>query len=416
MKSLSVCIDARLTDGSAGGVMQAVMGLASGISKLEDGDEEYLFLVYGGENAWLRQYLGGACRILEVPLPHSPSWKNALKRIAPSARGRWQKLKGLAGSRAIRVPVSNGIIERTSVDVMHFMLQDAFLTNVPSIYQPHDLQHLHFPKYFSGHERLAREIRYRAFCGQARAVAVMTRWSKRDISEHYGLPDEKVKVIPWAPVAGLDGTEPGVEELRKRFSLPGDFLFYPAQTWPHKNHIGLLEALAILRDRMGLNVPLVCSGHRNDFFPQIEKKVRKLRLEDQVRFVGFVEPAEIRGLYGTCTAVVFPSKFEGWGLPITEAFHLEKPVACSNAASLRGLAGDAALLFDPDDPQEMAREIRRLWTDTGLRARLVQRGRERSGQLSWERTARTFRALYRSVAGRNPGEEDRALLSAPPPV
>ena len=414
---LRVCLDARLIPGTIGGVEQAITGLASGLSKLEDGDEEYLFLVHGDHVEWIQSYMQGPCRLLHGP----PSSRlSRLKRVlgdaVPAARSAWHRLSVVTGQRAIRVPVSEGTIEASGVEVMHFTKQDGFLTAVPSIYQPHDLQHLHLPEFFSLRHRLAREVLYRRFCEQAEIVSVMTTWGKRDVVEQYGLPEEKVAVVPWAPV--LDAypvpSENDLTTARSKFSLPEAFVFYPAHTWEHKNHIGLLEALAILRDRYGLTVPLVCSGGLTEAFARIQRKTRQLRLTDQVKFLGFVSPLELQSLYRLSRCMVFPSKFEGWGLPVTEAFLAGVPVACSNVTSLPDLAGDAALVFDPYQPGEIADAVRRLWTDEALRDTLVERGKNNVARFTWDRTARTFRAHYRRIANRPLTEEDRSLLASPP--
>src|SRR5262249_42109345 len=162
-------------------------------------------------------------------------------------------------------------------------------------------------------------------------------------------------------------------------------IFYPAITWPHKNHIALLKALAVLREK-GTIIPLVASGHQQEFYRTIEQWIRQLHLQDQVRFVGFVDSIELQCLYRLCRGLAFPSKFEGWGLPVTEAFSLGVPVACSNVTSLPEVAGDAALLFDPDQPEQIADAVYKIWTDDTLRATLVQRGKDRSKLFSWDHT------------------------------
>jgi glycosyltransferase involved in cell wall biosynthesis len=116
-------------------------------------------------------------------------------------------------------------------------------------------------------------------------------------------------------------------------------------------------------------------------------------------------------LYQLCRCLVFPTKFEGWGLPVTEAFSMGIPVACSNVTCLPDLTGDAALLFDPDQPTDMAAAIRRLWTDETLRATLIERGKKQVARFSWTRTAKIFRAHYRRIGQRFLNEEDRALVA-----
>jgi glycosyltransferase involved in cell wall biosynthesis len=159
-----------------------------------------------------------------------------------------------------------------------------------------------------------------------------------------------------------------------------------------------------------LTVPLVCSGRLNEFIPIIKRHMKRLNLSRQVHFLGFVSPLELQCLYRLSSALVFPSKFEGWGMPITEAFLAGLPVACSNVTVLPELVGDAALLFNPDSPIEIADAIRRLWIDPALRETLIARGKLKAKSYSWDRTARVFRAHYRRIAGRALTDDDRALL------
>ena len=202
--------------------------------------------------------------------------------------------------------------------------------------------------------------------------------------------------------------------VAKKFDLPEAFLFYPAATWPHKNHLGLLQALSILRNKHALRVALVCSGLQNGHFREINRQVQNLKLQDQVRFLGFVTPLEVHCLYMLCRCVVFPSRFEGFGLPVIEAQLAGAPVACSNVTSLPELGGDAALTFDPEKPEEIAEATLRIWKDETLRRTLGERGRTNAAHFSWERTALIFRAHYRRLAKRPLTDEDRMLLEGPP--
>lgn len=406
-------IDARLISGTTGGVEQVIIGLASALSALVDGDEEYLFLTYTGADDWLSPYLRGPCHRLPGPPPSDPLKVRLMHRY-PALRALWHRvLSPLLGVRSVSVPTSDGTIERAGIDLMHFTLQTAFTTELPSIYQPHDLQHLHLPSLFTPRERLKREVLYRTFCAQSRMIVVMSAWGKRDLVEHYHLPEDKVRIVHWGCVLDFYPTpqERDLTAARQRFNLPERFIFYPARMWPHKNHLGLLEALALLRDRDGLVVPLVSSGGFEASYSTIRKRVRQWRLDDQVRFLGFVSPLELQCLYRLCRGLVFPSKFEGWGLPVTEAFAAGVPVACSNVTSLPELAGDAALLFDPYRPDQIADAIRRLWTDEELSRTLIERGYQRIRQFTWDRAARLFRAHYRRLLDRPLTDEDQMLLA-----
>jgi glycosyltransferase involved in cell wall biosynthesis len=422
MTALRVCIDARLSGGH-GGVEQVVIGVAGALSKLVDGDEEYFFLVHPGDDEWLRPHLGGGCRILEQGNP--PPRRGLAKRLAWQFEARvpwlarrrvYPPTEGYTPAEIHDLGISDGTIESAGVDVMHFLLTLGFLTRVPTIYQPHDLQHLHLPDFFTPREIARRELTYRTFCERAALVVMMTSWGKQDLVARYGIPPENVAVVPWGSVLSNYPT-PSPEDLetvRRQMSLPEKFLLFPAQTWPHKNHLALLDAIALLRDETGLEVTTVCPGKQAEHFARIQARASELGLSDTVRFPGFVTPLELRSLYTIATALIFPSLFEGWGLPVSEALGIGLPVACSAIPSLMDVAGDAALTFDPTRPEEIADSIQRVWTDPALRASLAERGRKRSERFTFDRTARLFRAHYRRIGRARLTDEDRELLAAPP--
>jgi glycosyltransferase involved in cell wall biosynthesis len=410
MTPLRVCIDARLGEGQFGGVEQVVIGLAASLSRLEDGDEEYLFLAHPEHDEWLRPYIGGPCRLLH-------SRRGYLNRRSRAiSRGLLERLPSVGTRFAVRP--SDGTAERAGAEVIHFPIQDAFTTDIPSIYQPHDLQHLHLPELFSGWERSRREAIYRTHCARAQLVVAMTSWGRRDFIESYGLPPGKVTVVPGGSVLREypAPTQADLDRLRSRLSLPESFLLYPAQTWPHKNHERLLEALARVREETGAAIPLICPGRQTRDYRRIRDLVERLGLAETTSFPGFVSSLELRGLYELGTALVFPSRFEGWGLPVCEAFDAGLPVASSTATGLPDVVGDAGLLFDPDDVSEIAKQVQRLWTDPELRADLRARGKRRAAEFSFDHTARLFRAHYRQVAHRSSSDQDRILLASPPPA
>jgi glycosyltransferase involved in cell wall biosynthesis len=406
---MRVCIDARLGTGRFGGVEQVLIGIAAGLSGLDEPDDEYLFLTHEGEDDWLRPYLSGPCRILHT----RRSRPN--RRARAIARGLLERAPRVGTRFSVRV--SDGTVERAGIDVMHFAFQDAFLTEVPSIYQPHDLQHHHLPDMFSDWERRRRETIYRAHCAAAETVVMMSSWGRWDVIQRYGLPPGKVAVVPGGSVLWEypEPSESDLSSLRRRLGLQDGYLLYPAQTWPHKNHVRLLEALKLVRDREGIEIPLVCPGSDPRRSREVRARAEELGQSGTAIFPGFVSPVELRGLYRLATALIFPSRFEGWGLPICEAFSEGLPVASSAATGLPDLIDDAGLLFDPDDTDEIAGAAKRLWTDPELREQLSERGRRRSQLFSFDATARLLRAHYRRIAG-SLSEEDRILLDARPPA
>jgi len=415
--SLRVAIDARLETGKSGGVEAVVLGLARSLSRLHDGDEEYLFLTFDGADDWIRPHLSGPCRPLTVPWPRSQGGARAAARAriaarAPGLRAVWRSLPVFPWTRLPRPRPSEGTVERAGVDLVHFTIQSAFLTDIPSIYHPHDLQHLHLSQYFSAREIAKRELHYRTYCDRAKMVVVTSRWARQDLVRQYGLSEEKVVVVAWAPITDEypSPEQAELDRINVEYELPDRFILYPAQTWPHKNHAGLLEALALLRAR-GHSIPLVSTGHLSPHATVLKGQARRLGLSDDIKWLGFVDPATLRALYAEATAVVVPTRFEAASGPVWEAFAAGVPVACSNVTSLPEQVGDAALIFDPDDIGAMADAILALWTDAGLRRRLAMRAKGRVAPFAWDRTARTFRAHYRRLAGQALTDEDRVLIS-----
>jgi len=417
MPPLHVVIDARLFGGQSGGIEQVVIGLASSLSSLEDGDERYTFLAYPKSHDWIQPYISGrATMLLTTAVVPPPRWKRALRENLPGYTRIAETTSLLAGKRTISIPQSDGTIERLGADVIHFPIQRAFLTNVPSIYHPHDLLYRHLPHLLPAYERLKRETTYRRFCDQAKVVSVTSTWIKQDLVRQFELPPQKIAVVPLSPVTGCYATPrtSDIDATAARFSLPEAYVFYPARTWPHKNHLKLLEALALIRDRDNLIIPCVCSGGHDKFFATIRQRIRELHLENQVQFPGHVSPLELRCLYARARCVVVPTLFEAASGPVGEAFATGTAVACSNVTSLPAQSGSGALLFDPHDANDIAHAIRRLWTDESLRQTLIACGRDQIARLTWPQTARHFRALYRQLAKRPLTDEDRHLLTTPP--
>lgn len=415
-RPLRVCLDARLRDGVAGGIQQFIMGLASGLSQLEDGDEEYLFLSFPEHRAWLEPFLRGPCRPLDVfPSGGAPSPGGASLTSRAMGVYRCVAETRFGGLLPVRIPPSDGTVEASGAEVLHLTLQAGFTSAIPSIYQPYDLQHLHLPQFFTPYLRHWRKRTYSTLASAARSVVVMSTWVKEDVVRNLHVPPERVRVIPWAPVTE-EYPEPSADDLgaaRRRFSLPEAFAVYPAQTFPHKNHLALIEAVAEAR-RRGVNVHVVCPGTQTPHFQEIARRLRETGMERYVTFPGYVSPLELRCLYHLARFLVFPSLFEGGGMPVFEAFAARVPVACSNVTCLPQQAGGAALLFDPRTPGAIATAMIRLWSEPATRAEFATRGAERVASFTWERTARTYRALYRETAGRAISPEDVALLEAAP--
>jgi glycosyltransferase involved in cell wall biosynthesis len=380
-----------------------------------DGDEEYLLLALEGRDAWLRPYVSGPCRTLAEPgfSDRSRRLKDRIARAAPIVQTAWQSLP-LRITGVPHIPRSTGLVEAAGADVIHFVTQGAFITGIPSIYHPHDLQHVHLPQFFSPRVRAIRESHYKAFADQATMVAVASTWTRTDVSRHLQIPAGKVVVVPWAPplAAVPEPTRDESIEIAGRLRLPARYLMYPARTWPHKNHAVLLDAVSLLRRRQGIEVLLVFTGHRTQEARALDARARRLGVDDLVTWTGFLEPRDLRAAYRLSEGVIIPSLFEAASAPLWETWLAGKPAACSNVTSLPEQAGNAAIIFDPHSVEAVADAIARLWTSEDSRITLARRGTERVRAFTWDRTARTFRAHYRRIAGAELSDEDRVLIAA----
>jgi glycosyltransferase involved in cell wall biosynthesis len=224
-------------------------------------------------------------------------------------------------------------------------------------------------------------------------VLVESKSTRNDLITLTAVRADRIDVVPHGLGSVRRETPLAEREVRARFEL-GErrVVLSVSAKRPHKNLLALIEALARLppEGRPLLVLPGYPTGHERE----LRERARGLEVAGDVRFPAWVSEAELEGLWALAQAFVFPSLYEGFGLPVLEAMAREVPVACSNASSLPEVAGGAALLFDPHDERAIARALRRLLDDGALRDRLRALGRERAREFTWERTARLTLSSY----------------------
>lgn len=229
----------------------------------------------------------------------------------------------------------------------------------PTVITMHDVQHLHFPAYFEPKERLKREKKYLSTIESADKIIVSYNHVKKDLLKFYNISEEKIHVCP-IPLEQISFKKPNIKDveiLKNKYSKKGDFLLYPAQTWPHKNHINLIKALKIINEQ-GKKMSLICTGKKNKhFFKKIKPFIQKSNLDDMVKFVGLVPEKELYWLYKNTKLVVVPTKYEAGSFPVMEAMALQAPVICSNVTSLPNTIGSSEYIFNPDNVHEIAQKI-----------------------------------------------------------
>lgn len=421
-KRLRIALNAQ-TEPGAGGIETVLLELTA-LTEL-DGPEEYIFVAHCNDVERLRSLIGTHRRIVAAP-PPAPAWtpdplepfKRATGTLRPLAR-RVKRLlaSSTSTSSSEATPVSKGFYESLDCDVVHFPFQCFEPCPLPTIYNPHDLQHFYFPEFFTPDELGWRERVYPSACQAAHTVVVATSVVKEDVVRHYLINPDKVQVIPWSPPplspsvhAQTDGEQRIVAAKYLLDDRP--FALYPAMTWEHKNHLRLLDALALLRARDVPQVQLICTGALKSFWPHIEKRLLELGLEKQVKFTGLIPYGDLHALYNMAQFVIIPTLYEAASAPLFEAWQHDVAVACAAVTSLPEQAADAALLFDPRSTDSVADAWARLATDDDLRRDLRRRGARRLQDFSLERTVKAYRAVYRRAAGCELNEEDRWLLSS----
>jgi len=305
------------------------------------------------------------------------------------------------------------LFDDLGLDVVHFLVPVFVPTRTPTLFNPFDLRHLQYPEHLTRRELERRRRFYPRGCTQATIVDTLSMEIKNQLLEAYDDADpEKVYPVPMGPALSPDGGETGSVDAAEE--LPDSFVLCPANTWPHKNHERLVAAVERIEERYGERVHLVCTGIRDTPHVPAEYRVEAVPDAPQVTDLGFVDTADLRALYRQSRLLVYPTLYEGGGLLVLEAWQFDTPVVCSDIPVLREKAGKAAAYFDPMSVSEMADRIYEAWTDATLRDRLVERGRDRRDLFTWERTARTYHALYRKAAGRELGTADAEALTYPP--
>ncbi|MDN5941363.1 MAG: glycosyltransferase family 4 protein [Nitrospira sp.] len=415
--SLKIAIDVEILPGINGGVASAVKILIHTLGELADGDEQYTIVIANEEQRkWLSPYLGPnqkfSCKTEYRTECRRPSIaKRILSPILSVAKRVHDRLD--TPRYWPEVPISDGFYESLECDVLHFPTQGYRVCALPTIYNPHDLQHLHFPNFFSREDIAWRETIYPAGCHFARTVVVGSQWIKDDIGRQYHVSPDKIQIIPEAaPMESASRpTAESLAQVQRKYQLELPFVLFPAVTWPHKNHIRLLEAIATLRETRGLTIRLVCTGGvHKQWWPHVERRVQELRLQSQVKFLGFVSEEDIRALYALAEFLVMPSLFEASSLPVFDAWASGLPVASSDATAMPGQVLDAALLFDPYRIESIADALAKLATNEEFREDLKMRGYQRLKDFNLIRTAKAYRAVYRRAGGYPLTDEDRSLL------
>ena len=294
------------------------------------------------------------------------------------------------------------LVDRLGLNVIHhpFTILDPINMQTPAVLTFWDMQQEFFPEYFSGLELYLRKKSYRRSAEKAKHIITCSTFTKNCLVEKYGIDEKKISIIYPGVGKGFRPIDDGsrLEEIRRKYSLDFPFLYYPAATWPHKNHRNLLMSLKILKETRGFDGKLVLTGIPVTSGAEISRQTEGLGLKHHVISLGYLPHEELRLIYNLARLLVFPSLFEGLGIPVLEAMACGCPVACSGTTSLPEIVGDHGFVFDPHSPQDIAEKVWAIWQDSSLREELRRKGLQRSKDFDWSDAARKTAAVYRSTA------------------
>lgn len=273
-----------------------------------------------------------------------------------------------------------------------------YRTGMPTVLTFYDVIPLLYPQTVSLQARVFFRIVATVALRAASHILTVSEAARADLIRYFSVPPEKISMTPLAADSRFQ-PQPSAEidRVRARYDLPTRFVLYFGANKPHKNLPALIDAFSQLSARH--TPPLIIGGFWDRRYPQPRRRAAQLRMCESVRFLGPVDDADLPALYSAATVFVFPSLYEGFGLPVLEAMSCGTPVACANTSSLPEIVGQAARQFDPRSVAEIKEAVGALLEDDPLRADLGARGLERANHFSWQRTAASTLRCYRDLLG-----------------
>lgn len=358
-----------------------------------------------------RAGLGRYAEMLAVALAHAhPDQVRLFANLTPAARSL-PRLDGLpmrtirAGYKPWRMAVwmgqlmgvgFNWLVGKTALyhATEHLLVP---LWGVPCVLTVHDLIYHLFPEHHKWLNYRFLNAAMPLFVRRADHIIAISQSTKRDLMRLYGTPEDKISVVYEAAAPGFIPQPPNrVAAVRERLGLPERYLLAVGTIEPRKNYARLVEALAILR-RDDPDLRLVIAGSEGWLTGGFHRALEEHEQSRAVIRPGWVTDEDLPSLYAGATALVLPSLYEGFGLPVLEAMAVGTPVACSHTSSVGEIAGDAALTFDPENTGEMVEVLRRLLRDGDRRESLREKGYARAAEFSWARAAKETWAVYEQV-------------------
>lgn len=286
-------------------------------------------------------------------------------------------------------------------DLLHVQYTSPLFCPVPTVVSIHDVSYLEHPEFFPAARRVQLRISVERTVRRAAKILTLSEFSRQGISRAYGLDPDRIAVVP---AACSDIFKPVSRPKAKsfvegRFQLIHPFILCVGDLQPRKNPLGLIRAF----EELVANCPelphhLVLVGKDTWYAPKVHQAAENSPFGNRIHFTGYVNDAELLQLYNACEIFVFPSFYEGFGIPILEAMACGRAVACANTSAMPEVAGSAALVFDPHSTSEMMASMRDLLRNAELRARKERLGQQNAARFSWRGTAQQTLDVYYAVA------------------
>lgn len=364
--------------------------------------------VVGGSETYTTRLLRGLAEHksdLDYTLFALPQFASAHPDITSSFEVAYAPLTGQW--KSFRVAGENSWLARQSrkrrIGVVHHAGGVVPLIPTPRpIVTIHDLQYLFYPEYFTKTKLVYLQRMMPRSAEAARLVLTPSEYTRRTVIERLGIDPSVVVVVPHG--IGSHAGATGAEDIRQRHGLDGPFFLYPAAMYPHKNHLVLIDAFSRML-KVHPDAQLVFTGPKGwqewktatDMEERISNEIANRGISTRVKQLGYVAAADLEGLYKTATAMVFPSKFEGFGAPILEAMARGCPVIAADATAIPEVVGTAGRLVSPDNADEWCRAMCDLLEDSEERRGFIKAGIERATDFGWRHSAGILEDSYRFV-------------------
>ncbi len=261
-------------------------------------------------------------------------------------------------------------------------------TKIPQVLMVHDLAFKHFPQFVAWHHRWFYQLFTKRFLNKAREVVTVSEFSKADIIQQYQVPADKITVVPGAARNGfrpMDWQEK--EQVKAGYADGREYFLFTGGIHPRKNLINLLKAFSLFKKWQHSNMKLLIAGRLAWQYDDVLTKLKSYKYRDDVVLLDYLPDDQLMKITSAAYAVVYPSFFEGFGLPIIEAMQSGVPVICSNTSSMPEVGAGAALYADPNNPDDIAKHMLSLYRDETVRNDLAKKGEERAALFSWDKSA-----------------------------